>query len=241
MELLYAHSRTCVWRLTRRLEGHTCEPYGERGWEREWASNPHTTAYPQSHHICAEGYRSNPDPPRRQPFFETTVSWLIKHAPNCLDIGTDAARHALAGFKGRLRPVNELVSDASYEHFGISGVHGDLKDARSPPILPDDFATAMSKKVLTNGADRAVVTDLQRKVATIVLRGVGSLDFSSLGWDANAAQQLARALPWCGRLHTLNVSLNRLGAEGAKHVAEKLKDNKTLTSVQCAPPSNLPS
>ncbi len=41
MELLYAHSRTCVWRLTRRLEGHTCPSYGERGWEREWASNSH--------------------------------------------------------------------------------------------------------------------------------------------------------------------------------------------------------
>ena len=135
-----------------------------------------------------------------------------------------------------MRPVNELVADASYVHFANDGVHGKLKDARSPPILPDDFATAMSKKELTNGKDRAVVTDLQRKVATIVLGGVDSLDFSSLGWDASAAEQLVRALPWCGRLRTLNVASNNFGAGGAKHVADMIKTNRTLTSVKCATP-----
>ena len=135
-----------------------------------------------------------------------------------------------------MRPVDELVADASYEHFVNDGVHGKLKDARSPPILPDDFAATMSTKALTNGADCAVVTNLQRQVATIVLKGVDSLDFSSLGWDANAAQQLVKALPWCGRLRTLNVSSNNFGTEGAEHVAELLKDNKTLINVKCATP-----
>ena len=201
MELLYAHSRTCVWRLTRLLDGLTCAPYGDRGW----------------------------------PYFETTVSWLIKLAPNCLDLGTDAARRALAQFEGRVRPVDELVEKASYEHFyGKEGVHGKLKDARSPPVLPDDFAVEMRNKKLTNNKDSGVVTDLQRRVTTIVLNGVDSLDFSSLGWDGRAGQQLAKVLPWCSRLCTLNVSSNKFGVEGAKAIGEALKVNSTITSLKCA-------
>ena len=206
MELLYAHSRTCVWRLTRLLDGLTCAPYDDRGW----------------------------------PFFETTVSWLIKLAPNCLDLGTEAARRALAQFEGRMRPVEELVAKASYTHFKEEGVHGELKDARSPPVLPDDFAVEMRKKKLTNNKDSGVVTDLQRKVTEIVLNGVDKLDFSSLGWDGRAGQQLAKVLPWCSRLCTLNVSDNKFGVEGAKAIGEALKLNTTITSLKCAAARAIP-
>jgi hypothetical protein len=103
MDLLYAHQRTCVWRLTRRIgpsENEAGEPrleYSERGW----------------------------------PFFETTVSQLIKLAPNVLDLGTEKAVEALKKFEGRARPVDDLVERASYGHsLGSAGVHGKLFDAR---------------------------------------------------------------------------------------------------------------
>jgi len=60
-----------------------------------------------------------------------------------------------------------------------AGVHGKLQDARRPPILPDDFERDMETKALTNGKDKEVVIKLQREVATTVLGGVESLDFSS--------------------------------------------------------------
>ena len=169
MDLLYAHQRTCVWRLTRQLEGHSGLEYSQRGW----------------------------------PFFETTVSWLIKLGPNCLNLGTEQAKEALARFEGRMRTAGDLVEQASYRGHRTMGTQGALLDARRPPILPDDFEHQMQAKTLTNGKDRAVVVDLQRAVTTTVLRSVELLDFSSLGWGDADAQQLSKALPWCCALTDL--------------------------------------
>lgn len=207
MDLLYAHQRTCVWRLTRRIgpsENEAGEPrleYSERGW----------------------------------PFFETTVSQLIKLAPNVLDLGTEKAVEALKKFEGRARPVDDLVERASYGHsLGSAGVHGKLFDARRPPLLPDDFKLQMEGKTLTNGKDRDVVVVAQNRVANAVLGGAQSLDYSALGWGAADAQLLAKALPWCRKLRALNVSSNNLGAEGAEHLGVYLKTNPSLAELKYA-------
>ena len=201
MDLLYAHQRTCVWRLTRRLDGHTGLQYSERGW----------------------------------PFFETTVSQLITLAPNVLDLGTAQAVNALQKFQGRARTADELVKGASYQHFVDPGTHGALLDARRPPLLPDDFKDQMKDKTLTNGKDTEVVIGLQLKVAKAVLSCARSLDFSSLGWGDSDAQLLAKALQWCGRLGTINLSSNKIGAEGAAALAMVLRENTTIASIKCAP------
>ena len=206
MDLLYAHQRTCVWRLTRRLDGHTYLEYCNRGW----------------------------------PFFETTVSQLITLAPNVLDLGTAEAVAALRNFKGRAQSADELVKGASYQNFLDPGTHGQLLDARRPPLLPDDFEVQMADKTLTNGKDKEVVVGLQLKVATAVLGGARSLDFSSLGWGASDAPQLVKALPWCDRLEEVNLSGNKLGPAGAAALAMAMRENKTITSMKCAPPPACP-
>lgn len=191
MDLLYAHQRTCVWRMTRQLDGQSGAEYKDRGW----------------------------------PTFETSVSWLITLAPNCLDLGTMEARKVLRGFKGRERPAERLAAQASYLAHFYPGVHGKLQDARRPPILPDDFERDMETKALTNGKDKEVVIKLQREVATTVLGGVESLDFSSLGWGPSDAELIVKALPLCTRLATLNISYNQIADQGAALICEALRGN----------------
>ena len=209
MDLLYAHQRTCVWRMTRRLDGHTGLEYSVRGW----------------------------------PFFETTISQLIKDRNNVLGLGTKKAVRVLKKFEGRTRSIDELVKQASYEWYAFPGVHGELVDlARQPPLLPADFETQMADKTLTNGKDAELVIKLQRKVATAVLGGAKSLDFSNLGWGAAEAQLLAKALPWCPQLQMLKLVNSNIGADGAAALAAVLRENATsCTSLECArrPPANL--
>merc|ERR1712039_839666 len=108
---------------------------------------------------------------------------------------------------------------------------GALLDARRPPILPDDFEHQMQAKTLTNGKDRAVLVDLQRAITTTVLRSVELLDFSSLGWGDADAQQLSKALPWCCALTDLRLNGNKIGPSGASAIAEALKVNAVLKSI----------
>ena len=176
------------------------------------------------------------------------MSQLIKLAPNALDLGSAKAAEVLAAwsrgevqiedepkqFEGRPRTAEELVKRASYTSWMQPGVHGELKDARRPPLLPDDFASQMEAKTLTNGKDKAVCVGLQRKVATAVLGGARSLDFSNLGWGADDARLLAKALPWCRELQALNVSGNELGDAGAAALCEALRDHASLRELQCA-------
>ena len=213
MDLLYAHQHTCVWRMTRRLDGQSGLEYKDRGW----------------------------------PTFETSVSWLITHGPNCLDLGTERARkllrpskqgvlRRLLGSSRRLPPHSEcraeqLADLASYESFEEPGIHGLLQDSRRPPTVPADFEREMEDKILTNGKDKEVVIKLQREVATVVLSNVETLNFSSLGWSAGDAKCLAKALPHCWRLKSLNVTDNALGRAGAEILAEVIAANCVLIAL----------
>lgn len=208
-----------------------------------------------------DGYDALPYGGRGWPYFETTVSQLIKPAHLSLDLGTDAAKGVLAKFEGRVKPAEALAEQGSYEHEFIQGDFGHFKGARAPPLTPAEFERRVANKTVTNGKDKQTLIDLQAKVATAVLGGAHELSYLQLGWGAAEAQLLADALHLCAelrsldltgnplghdgvaalarsleagaapRLATLNLHKNRLGDEGAKALAPAIAGSASLTSV----------
>jgi len=84
---------------------------------------------------------------------------------------------------------------------------------------------------VSNTTVKEVVIKLQREVATVVLSNVETLNFSSLGWSVGDAKCLAKALPHCWRLKSLNVTDNALGRAGAEVLAEAIAANGVLIAL----------
>ena len=53
---------------------------------------------------------------------------------------------------------------------------------RAAPLSPDAFATVLSKKEFTNGADSATVINLYRNTATALLGSTRELRYDKLEW-----------------------------------------------------------
>ena len=180
---------------------------------------------------------------RSQPFFETSVSHFIKPAFHCLDLGTKEAVSALAkaqGCTGVAKPPGELAQQGTYWSHDNSqtgpGVIAALKDRRLPPLVPEEFARRAMSKVLTNGKDKEVLLRLQAAVATTVLGSVREVSFAGLGWGDEDAALLAKALPMCGQLVSLDLVRNPFGGgDGAQRLAAALHDTPTLENVSGIP------
>ena len=66
--------------------------------------------------------------------------------------------------------MKELRRRAVLYHSGNRGLLGSLVGSnRDPPLSPDAFATVLSKKEFTNGADSATVINLYGDTATALL------------------------------------------------------------------------
>jgi Ran GTPase-activating protein (RanGAP) involved in mRNA processing and transport len=80
---------------------------------------------------------------------------------------------------------------------------------------------------------------MRSKPSLISLCGIADdateVDLSDLGMDADDAVILASELPDKRAMTSLNLSRNRLGAEGAKHVADGIKVSKCVVAVVLAP------
>ena len=174
---------------------------------------------------------------RSQPFFETSVSHFIKPTLHCLDLGTEEAVSALAKFAGVAKSPEQLAKQGTYwHHNGSPGVIAALKDRRLPPLVPEEFARRAMSKVLTNGKDKEVLLRLQAAVATTVLGSVREVSFAGLGWGDEDAALLAKALPMCGQLVSLDLVRNPFGGgDGAQRLAAALRDTPTLENVSGIP------
>ena len=174
---------------------------------------------------------------RSQPFFETSVSHFIKPALHCLDLGTEEAVSALAKFAGVAKSPEQLAKQGTYwHHDGEPGVIAALKDRRLPPLVPEEFARRAMSKVLTNGKDKEVLLRLQAAVATTVLGSVREVSFAGLGWGDEDAALLAKALPMCAQLVSLDLVRNPFGGgDGAQRLAAALRDTPTLENVSGIP------
>ena len=169
---------------------------------------------------------------RGWPFFETAASHYIKHPHLCLDLGSEDAVKALAGFEGRLRPPEELESQGDYKSAGAEGRLGKLMDkTRPPPLVPSEFAKRVEPLTLTNGKDKDVLIELQAKVATTVLSNVEELQYAGMKWGQVEAPMLAQAVACCERLRTLSLSGTYLGDAGMAAVVSALPRSGPLASL----------
>ena len=151
-----------------------------------------------------------------------------------MDLGSATAVAALREFQGKWKPFAELARQGSYVHAFTAGTHAKLVDKqRPPPLVPEEFAERVKLKTVTNGKDKAVLIELQAKVATEVLQGVQTLDFKGLGWGLTEARLLAMALQLCPKLTSLNLMENKLGAEGVQLLTAFLNTNLMISELKC--------
>ena len=178
---------------------------------------------------------------RSQPFFETSVSHFIKPTLHCLDLGTKEEVSALAKCAGVAKLPEQLAKQGTYwYHIGTPGVIAALKDRRLPPLVAEEFARRATSKVLTNGKDKEVLLRLQAAVATTVLGSVREMSFAELGWGDEDAVLLAKALPMCSQLVSLDLVRNPFGGgDGAQRLAAALCDTPTLENVSGIPLNEL--
>ena len=104
------------------------------------------------------------------------------------------------------KSVRELAAQGSYRWSEDRGLLGSLVGSnRAPPLTPDAFATVLSKKEFTNGADSATVINLYRDTATALLGSTKELRYDKLKWSEAQFERLGEALCYCGALETLEV------------------------------------
>ena len=142
--------------------------------------------------------------------FERAEGQLIKPDSFCVDIGLfpyDRAREAGLGVVPfAKKSVKELAAQGSYYDSYLRGLLGSLVGSnRAPPLTPEAFATVLSKKEFTNGADSATVINLYRDTATALLGSTRELRYDKLEWKEAQFERLGEALCYCGALETLEV------------------------------------
>ena len=154
--------------------------------------------------------------------FERAEGQLIKPDSFCVDIGLFTVEKAYEAAQKRRyggeavrigevpfakKSVKELAAQGSYYHSGHRGLLGSLVSSnRAPPLSPDAFATVLSKKEFTNGADSATVINLYRNTATALLGSTRELRYDKLQWSDAQFERLGEALCYCGALETLEVN-----------------------------------
>ena len=94
---------------------------------------------------------------------------------------------------------------------------------RTPPTAPDEFAKILSSKKFTNGrTDCDFVTEKYKAAFGDVISSVRTLVFEGIGWDVEQMVVLAGSLAFAHQLQSLNLSRNRIGAQGASALATGL-------------------
>jgi len=98
-----------------------------------------------------------------------------------------------------------------------------LQVKRPPVERPDEFRKALDKLEFSNPEDKEVVASLYAKTFAEVMGLATKLDFSMQRWNSESAISLAKALPHCRSLESLDLQINAIGDRGATAVAEALQ------------------
>jgi len=93
---------------------------------------------------------------------------------------------------------------------------------RTPPQSPEAFENDLKTKVFTVADDRETVAAKYKDTFIRALASEEQLWFAGLGWGDKEAIELARILPSCMALKTLELGGNELSATGASALMEVL-------------------
>ena len=171
--------------------------------------------------------------------FERAEGQLIKPDSFCVDIGLfseKAAENRQAKRIGDVpfakKSVKELAAQGSYRDSYDRGLLGSLVSSRrDAPLSPDAFATVLSKKEFTNGADSATVINLYSDTATALLGSTRELSYKELEWKDAQFERLGEALCYCGALETLEVLGMELSDTAAAAVVAGLTSCTSLKTL----------
>ena len=154
-------------------------------------------------------------------FVESSVSAGVKLNDRRLNLGLRTDR-ALGNAYGGSTP---WVSEARLDQVCAA--------RRPPPMPPEGVADTLrgGGKKFTNSADVEVVVELYRSYFEGVASTATQLIFGKLGWGDLEALQLAHVLPRYGRVTSLDLSENQIGASGASDLANILGVMASLTKI----------
>ena len=128
--------------------------------------------------------------------------------------------------------MKKLAAQGSYYSPGRRGLLGSLVGSkRDAPLSPDAFATVLSKKEFTNGADSGTVINLYRNTATALLGSTKELRYKELEWSDAQFERLGEALCYCGALETLEVEKMELSDTAAAAVVAGLASCTSLKTL----------
>lgn len=224
MDILYAHSFTVVWKLTRRLEGYESVPsYDERGWPYfESCACSLVKKAGNSYNLGLHDFT--------QPIPQASDKKRL--GGYCGERYKERAERGLT-YLGLLKSPLELAEQATHESCVSTGFEITLSpNSRQPPVLPGDFADVAPKRTFTNDADVAVVCEMYAGLVGAVLHGAESLDYNHSGWGLPEAKVLAAMLPQCPNLTELNVRMNAFSNEAGAIIFNALDGNGSLKKLR---------
>ena len=136
------------------------------------------------------------------------------------------------------KSVKELAAQGSYIYSEVfRGLLGSLVSSkRDAPLSPDAFATVLSKKEFTNGADSGTVINLYRNTATALLGSTKELRYEELEWSEAQFERLGEALCYCGaleRLEVVNMDLSDTAAAAVVAGLASCTSLQTLNLYNC--------
>merc|ERR1719160_1266552 len=81
---------------------------------------------------------------------------------------------------------------------------------RPAPMHPSDFHAMLASKAFTNGSDRSFVMQKYNETFEEIMGSALKLVYASLSWGHEEYASVAKCLPWCVNLLSLNMSGNSL-------------------------------
>lgn len=142
---------------------------------------------------------------RGWPNFERAVATMTKAFHFALDLG--------------------LMQDGD-ETRGYYSLKDQCNSRRSAPMHPSDFRSILGDKSFTNGSDRGFVMNKYNETFEEVMGSAKELVLARLNWGPEEYASVAKCLPYCVNLETLNMNHNPAGNEGMKFIAEVLPSTR---------------
>lgn len=130
---------------------------------------------------------------RGWPFFEKSLSGLLVSSDCALDMGM-------------LRPAW-----TNWAH-----VLQDCKVKPAPPLPPDTFATELLRRTFAEDHDRELLVRRYGEAFRVAVGSAAKLQHVALHWGDREAMKIARLLPLCDSLRTLELQQNDISSKGAR-------------------------
>lgn len=164
---------------------------------------------------------------RGWPFFEQAVSSLVKDASRSLDVGYFLGEEWQLELAGKTDA--ERVACRTWQM-----VERHAKKCRLVPMTPSEFREKLESKAFADDLDRSFVARKYEQTFREVMLSASELDFSRRHWADADVSKFVAVLPYCFKLHTLNIDENQIGDAGAAAIAKQLEINETIRVLSLA-------